>query len=142
MSSTSTPARLAVASAFGLGLALALAGPASADPKGDVFPVDCDNGVTYLVTANGNGDFTPAHDSASTSVLIPVSFGEFSGTITDQNGEVVDSFVDPPRAKGPAKNADVHCTFTITNTFDDPDLGPLTFTGTGSVSGFVTPRGK
>jgi hypothetical protein len=31
------------------------------------------------------------------------------------------------------------CTFTITDSFDDPDLGPLTFTGVGSVTGFITP---
>jgi hypothetical protein len=29
------------------------------------------------MTLNGNGVFTPAHDVATTTVLVPTSFGEF-----------------------------------------------------------------
>jgi hypothetical protein len=134
-----TVAGLAVAATLGT------AGVASADPsKGDVgVPVVCDNGITYAVAVNGNGNFTPAHDMASTTVLVPTSFGEFHGTITDSDGNVIDSFTDPPMTKGNsgahARATTTSCVYTITNTFEDPDLGTLTFTGGGVVTGFVTP---
>jgi hypothetical protein len=132
-------AGLAVAATLGT------ASGASADPsKGDVgIPVVCDNGITYVIAANGNGAFTPAHDMASTTMLIPTSFGEFHGTITDSDGNVIDSFTDPPMTKGNSGNharaTTTSCGYTITDTFEDPDLGTLTFTGEGSVTGFVTP---
>jgi len=137
-------ARSALA-ATGLAMAAALssAGAASADPQGDAIPVACDNGVTYEVVVKGNGAFTPGHDLASTTVLVPTSFGEFHGTVTDSEGNVIDEFVDPPMTKGSSGNqaraTTTSCTFTFTEFFDDPDLGPLTFTGEGSVTGFVTP---
>jgi hypothetical protein len=117
---------------------------ASADPhRGDVVPVVCDNGVTYEVAVNGNGAFTPAHDLASTTILVPTAFGEFRGTVTDSDGNVIDEFVDPPMTKGSSGNharaTTTSCTYTITDSFDDPELGLLTFTGEGSVTGFVTP---
>jgi len=122
---------------------LASAGAASADPPGDPFPVVCDNGVTYEVTLNGNGAFTPAHDLASTTILVPTAFGEFHGTVTDADGNVIDEFVDPPMVKGSSggheRATTTSCTFSITESFEDPELGPLTFTGEGSVTGFVTP---
>ena len=130
---------------MGLAIATSLvgAGAASADPKGESFAVVCDNGITYDVSANGNGAFTPAHDLASTSILVPTAFGEFHGTVTDADGNVIDEFVDPPAAMGSSGNharaTTAACTFTITESFDDPDLGALTFTGTGSVTGFITP---
>jgi hypothetical protein len=130
---------------IGLAVATSLvgAGAASADPKGESFALSCDNGVTYEVTVNGNGAFTPAHDLASTSILVPTAFGEVHGTLTDADGNVIEEFVDPPVAKGSSGNharaTMAECTFTISDTFDDPDLGPLTFTAVGSVTGFVTP---
>jgi hypothetical protein len=120
------------------------ASAASADPKGgDVFPLVCDNGVTYEIAVNGNGEFTPGHNLAGTAMLIPVAFGEFHSTVTDANGNVIDEEVQPPTAKGSsgkhARATTTSCTFTITDTFDDPDLGLLTFTLDASVTGFVTP---
>jgi len=118
------------------------AGAAAADPSGEVVPVVCDNGSTYLVAVNGNGDFTPGHDVASTTILVPTAFGEFHGTVTDSDGNVIDEFVDPAMAKGSSSKqraTTTSCTFTFTDSFEDPDLGMLTFTGTGSVTGFVTP---
>src|SRR5687767_8501399 len=85
--------------AAGLTLAVA-AGPAGADPVQETIPLDCDNGVSYTAVVNGNGDFTPARDADSNSVLIPLAFGDFSGTVTDAQGNVVDSFTDPGIAKG------------------------------------------
>jgi hypothetical protein len=129
----------------GVAIATSLLGAsaASADPKGETFPVVCENGVIYEVTINGNGEFTPAHDSASNSILVPTAFGELFGTITDAGGNVIDEFVDPAASKGSSDSrtraTTTACTFTITDSFDDPDLGPLTFTGVGSVTGFITP---
>lgn len=144
---------------LGLCVALAasipvLAGTAGADPSNakSAFPVPlvCDNGQTYdVVTNSGNSSvqtFSPAHDLNSSSVLIPISFGEFSGTLTNSNGDIVDQFTEPGSTKGRARaagNTPVHCTFTIAETFviTEPggDLPPGTYTvnGTGSVTGFI-----
>jgi hypothetical protein len=55
----------------------------------------------------------------------------------------IDQFTDPPMVKGNSGNlaraTTTSCTFTFTDSFEDPDLGLLTFTGDGSVTGFVTP---
>jgi hypothetical protein len=123
---------------------LALAAPAHADPQGDTFAVVCDNGSTYAVTANGNGAFTPAHDAASTTVLVPTSFGEFHGTVTNaETGELIDTFTEPASMKGKSERpraTSVHCTFSFSGDEFDPDLGiTIHFEGTGTVTGFVTP---
>jgi len=128
---------------LGLATALCLAAPASADPKGPLFQVSCENGVTYWITANGNGAFTPGHDSNSNSILIPTSFTTFHGEITDSTGTVIDSFDDPPAVKGMSgknvRRTTTSCTFVFVEHFTDPELGELTFTGTGGVTGFITP---
>lgn len=135
--------RVRIASALAGGLVLIAApAPASADPNGESLSVACDNGVTYEVVVNGNGDFTPAHDLASTSMLVPTWFGPFHGVVTDSEGTVVDEFTDPAQSKGAStrdRRTSTTCTFAIEETFDDPDLGTLTFTGSGTVAGFVTP---
>ena len=131
---------LALLSGAAVVVALGTPGPATADPKGEVVPLDCDDGTTYLVAVNGNGAFSPGHDTASTATVVPVSFGEFTGMITDEAGNVLETFVDPPVSKGNASLAEVSCTFSFTETFEDPELGTLTFTGSGSVEVFVTPR--
>jgi hypothetical protein len=122
-----------------------ISGPAVADPVNapeiESLPLTCD-GQTYQVVVNGNGAFTPAHDTDSTRMFIPTSFGEFTGTITDAQGEVIDSFTEPPMAKGSstkARSTSVDCTFTFSEDFVDPELGPLHFEGSGEVTGFYTP---
>lgn len=137
MASRRTFARLLVAGGLTLGIAAA---PAIADPKGETFPLVCDDGNTYQVTTNGNGEFTPAHDADSTRTFVPLAFGEFSGTVTDAQGNVVDSFSEPGVAKGQSgKNAKgtINCTFSFSGTEDG-----LTFSASGSVTGYATPRGK
>jgi hypothetical protein len=55
---------------------------------------------------------------------------------------VIDEFTDPAMERGSStkpRATSVNCTFVIVERFDDPDLGPFTFTGTGSVAGFVAP---
>jgi hypothetical protein len=122
-----------------MGVASALcAGTAGADPKsGEVFPLDCDNGETYTVVVKGNGEFTPGHDLDSTTVLVPVSFGEFTGTVTDPDGNVVDTITEPEAAKGEsAEGLEDPVTCTFSTSFEDDGL---TFTFSGSVVGRVTP---
>jgi hypothetical protein len=131
--------RLSVTAAAALGLSALAAAPATADPKGETIPLTC-GGVTYAVAVNGDGDFTPAHDTASTRMFIPVWFGPFHGTVTDASGTVIDEFTDPAMTKGAGKNADLECSYTFHDTFEDPELGTLTFDGSGTVRGFVTPR--
>lgn len=127
----------------GLAVSLAGAGVATADPsRGDTFPLECDNGSTYEVVVTSNGEFSPAHDLLSTSMLIPTAFGEFHVTLTDADGNVIEQETEPPSIKGNAsrqRTSSTTCTFTLSDSFEDPDLGLLTFTVEGSVTGFVTP---
>ena len=123
---------------------IAGAGAASADPtKAQTLALVCDNGHSYTVVVNSSGAWSPAHDVNGTSTLIPLSFGEISGTVTDADGNVVDEFSDPPMVKGSAgkhnRATTASCTFTSDDTFMDPDLGPLHVHVDGSVVGFVTP---
>src|SRR4051812_33687608 len=95
----------------GLGTALAVGAwaavgmtPASADPaKGLPISIACDNGVTYSAVSNGNGAWTPAHDLNSNAMLIPTSFGDVTTTITDSDGNVLDTEVDPAITKSSQK---------------------------------------
>lgn len=132
-----------IATAF----AMSSASTAHADPinpsEGFVFPVVCDNGVTYQAVANGNGAFTPAHDVNSNTILVPTEFGPFHGVITDVDGNVLDEFTDPAMAKGSSTHdraTSTSCTYTIDFTGFDPDSGQVVhFSGSGTVEGFVTP---
>ena len=118
------------------------AGAATADPTNakDTLPIQlaCDNGHTYTVVANGNGQFTPAHDLDSNAVVVPVAFGEVTATLTDPDGNVVDSETDPPVSKGSSAknpNATTNCSFFASAT--DPD--GFTFTLNGTVTALITP---
>ena len=119
----------------------AAATPASADPKkGDVIPLECDNGQSYRVVVNGNGEFTPGHDLDSKANLIPLEFGPFTGTVTNSEGEVVEEINEPGSSKGrSAKNAKnaVTCTVEFSNTEDG-----LTFEGSGTVVVRITPANR
>lgn len=133
---------IATAAALGLAAAVAVAAPAAADPKGQLIPLSCDNGSDYVIAVNGNGDFTPGHDVDSTSVLVPTAFGEFHAVVTDESGAVIDEFSEPGIAKGRStkdRRTSTTCSFAFSDQFMDPDLGLLTFTVSGTVSGFITP---
>ncbi len=72
-------------------------------------------------------------------MLIPLSFGPFTGTATYPDG-TSETFTEPGSSKGRSgKNArgTVNCTFT----FSGADEDGTTFMGSGSVTGYVTPRG-
>ncbi|MFI7060646.1 hypothetical protein ACIBL3_06665 [Kribbella sp. NPDC050124] len=140
--------RMIAVAALGVASVWPMAGIANADPIGSsrtlLVELHCDNGSTYDVVVAGNGLFTPAHDLASSSILVPTSFGEFHGVITDAEGNVVEEFTDPAVFKGSAtkdRATSVTCTFEVEQTFEIPELGVVTLTGDGSVTGFVTPAG-
>jgi hypothetical protein len=133
--------RLLVTGAFALGLVGATGGTAGADPvnakKAQVITeVTCVDGQSFDIVTNGNGAFTAAHDLNSTATIIPFAFGEFSGTLTDPDGNVVDSFTDPPVAKKPAAHHDqLECAFSFSET--DPE--GFTFTGSGTAFVKIVP---
>ncbi len=115
---------------------LGAGGVAAADPMGEAFPVVCDNGVTYQVVVAGNGQFTPAHDVASNSILVPTAFGETTFTVTDPEGNVTTE-TTPPVSKGsasPPLATTTSCTFHVEGSEDG-----FTFVLEGNVTGFVTP---
>ncbi|HYU83655.1 MAG TPA: hypothetical protein VEK80_02525 [Kribbellaceae bacterium] len=132
--------------ALGVASALTLAGTASADPLGSPrsFQIElvCDNGQTYQIVLNGNGEFAVGHDLASNSIVIPTAFGPFHGVLTDDEGNVVDEFTDPAVAKGSStkqRATSTSCTFEVDDTFEIPGIGVVHFHGEGSAVGFVTP---
>jgi hypothetical protein len=138
-----------IAGLAAVGVASAIwSGSATADPKGgDTFTLNCDNGRTYTVaTPKGQGEFTPAFNTEGTGVLVPVSFGNFSGVVRNAQGQIVETFSEPgTQSKGQStkglKNP-VTCTFTFTEVSDgsDPEFpAGYTFTGSGTVVVRITP---
>ena len=132
----------ALASAAILPLAL-LAAPASAEPPQESpETLACENGVTYEIAVNpGNGQWTPAFDTASTRVFIPLEFDGFQGSIylaeDYPDGDPILTFDDPTMVVKPAKAAGLRhldCTFTLVDHELDPDLGEVVFVGTGGVT--------
>ncbi|MDQ1708995.1 MAG: hypothetical protein QOG49_380 [Frankiaceae bacterium] len=123
------------------GAATAAADPVHA-PNSGLATLMCNDGATYTIVTNGNGNFTPGHDVASNSTFVPTAFGPFHGVLTDGAGNVIDEFTDPANTKGSStkpRASSLSCTFTISDTFTDPNLGLVHFSGTGSVIGFKTP---
>ena len=138
--------RLAAVAGLGAASVLGGVGTAVADPgrapNSFEVPLVCDDGASYEVVVNGNGDFGVGHDTASNAMLIPTAFGPFHGVITDAEGNVLDEFTDPPLIKGNAtkdRATSVSCTYVLDDTFTDPEFGELHFQGEGSVVGFSTP---
>jgi hypothetical protein len=121
-------------------VAAVTAATAAADPTGSkkssLVTIQCGT-TTYQAVVNGNGAWSPAHDLASNSILIPIAFGEQNGVFTDPSG-TPHPFTDPPRAKGsssPNGAPLIDCTFHIEQSF--PDGASIVVDG--SVTGFVTP---
>ena len=143
MRTTNAFIRLGLAATTGIVLAGMSMSAAAADPTGapssTVIHLTC-GGEEFQAVVNGNGAWGPAHDLGSNTVLVPVSFGEAHFTLTNANGDVLDESTDPPRVKGAGRHADLDCTYVGSGTFEDPELGVLTFTFSGDVSGFTTPR--
>jgi len=112
----------------------ALAAPVEA-PNAETIALDCGEAGTVDVVTNGNGEWTPGHLLDGNGVLVPLSFGEFTGVVRDAEGNVIDEFTEPATSKGRARargRERVTCTFTLTFTEDG-----ITATVTGSVTGFM-----
>jgi hypothetical protein len=122
-----------------VGLAGVVAGSAAADPSGakNSAPVTVVCGATtYHAVANGNGEWSPAHDLNSNSVLIPVAFGVETDVFTPVGGPSQVTF-SAARAKGSASpngHPPINCSYTV-GPFVFPDG---TFVAFGTVTGFVT----
>jgi hypothetical protein len=123
-------------------LAITTLGPAQADPTHakNALPlqISCDNGNDYNAVANGSGAWTPAHDTDSSAVLIPLAFGPVTFTLYDPDGNIVDQETDPAIAKAASthnRHATIHCSFFGSATAPDGSM----FTISGDVTGFVTP---
>jgi hypothetical protein len=133
--------RAVLSSVLTVGLVALVGSAAHADPKhGMTLPLVC-GGHTYLVAVNGNGQFSPAHDTASTLVFVPHYFGPFTSVIRNAQGVVVDTSTDPAVTQGSGKQKnDVSCTYSFTQVSDgsDPTFpAGWTFSGSGSVTGQV-----
>jgi hypothetical protein len=114
---------------------LALAQGALADPtnaKNAFFvPATCDNGQSYQVVTNGNGEFTPAHVLGSTSMFIPEAFNltfEFTPT-----GGPTESETDTSAKRN------VHGHVTTCSIDFRQEVPEGSFHLFGTVTGFFTP---
>jgi hypothetical protein len=126
---------LSVFALAGVSAGAALADPGNA-PKSAPITIICGNTI-YDAVANGNGNWTPAHDLNSTSVLIPVAFGVERDVFTDPSGNQTISF-SPPRTKGSANPHGaplINCSYHLALSFPDGS----SFVADGTVTGFVTP---
>jgi hypothetical protein len=104
----------------------AVGGAAAADPTAMSLELVSDNGKTYSVTVNiGSGALTPAFDAESNSVLVPVTFGAFSGTLFDDQ-ETRSSLHRAGGDQGRLREepqGPVTCSFTIDEVSDGSDPG-------------------
>ena len=134
----------AALAAAGLVVAATLggAGAASADPKGQPATITCDNGRSYEAVLFSNGVWSPALDTAGTSVLIPLIIGPSHVVETDAEGNVIAEFDDPQVVvKGRAANKQHATTTSCTFVIEGPNFVGGTFHIDGSVVVFVTPVG-
>ena len=116
---------------FGVGVASAA--PSNA-PKSETFMLECENGESYPIVVNGNGDFTPGHiTDGNGGVVVPVAF---TIEVTDPTGEVIfnDDVAKPGKMNGLTGDL-IACTFE--DTFEDEGG---TFTLVGNATVFLTPR--
>jgi len=88
-----------------------------------------------VVSVNGNGEFTPAHVIASTSVFVPTAF-DLTFSFTPPGG-TTQSDTDTSAKQNQGK-ATVTCAIPgALNTFTGPDGAVFSISGT--VTGFFTP---
>jgi hypothetical protein len=118
---------------------LGSAGAANADPRnGAPVTITCDNGSTYEAVLFSNGEWSPALDTGSNAVLVPLSIGPSEGAVTDPEGNVIEPIDEPISVKGNAPQGQANttsCTFLIDRTDDEG----FTLHIEGSVVGLVTP---
>jgi len=103
-------------------------------PNAETFDLACDNGETYTLVVNGNGDYTPGHIiSGDGRNLIPVAF---TFEATDANGDVLFSESIAKKGQMQGLTGDLFtCTFSETFVEDGQ-----TNTFVVTVTVFVVPR--
>src|SRR5262245_40066178 len=116
-------------------VALAVAHGAAADPTNAktslAIPATCDNGQSYVVSVNGNGEFTPAHVIGSSSVFIPQAF-DLTFSFTPRGGPT-ESETDT------SSKPNVHGNLTTCTIAFSQETPEGTFGLDGTVTGFFTP---
>jgi hypothetical protein len=127
--------RLAITFAVAACALLALTQSALADPLNAksalVIPATCDDGNSYTVAVNGEGEFTPAHVVGSTAVFIPQAFDlTFEFTPTEGTPESETDTSAKPHVHGDLT------TCSIDFTQSEPEGSFHLF---GTVTGFFTP---
>lgn len=136
-------ARAMTVAGLSAGLAVPGLGTAWAQPsKAETFQLTCGD-TTYTVWGNGQGEWTPVHDTSGHITFVPHQFINFSGTVYDLQGNVYQEFSDEfvqTQGSGKQKN-DVRCTYTFDDVSDgtDPEEPPAgyRFVGGGDVTGQV-----
>jgi hypothetical protein len=135
------------AACLAAGTPTALAAP----PEPETFTLVCDDGQTIEIEVNGNGEFTPGRIVGSTSVLVPVSFGNFYFRAESPTGELLAEGEFPGSAKGGGNVAQrnprpmVTCVFEETEVLEEYDeefdlpAGTIVTFG-GSVTGMISGR--
>jgi hypothetical protein len=118
--------------AFAVAASAASADPTNA-PKGGLIHANC-SGQDVIVAVNGNGEFTPAHNLADTSVFIPTAL-DITFTFTPPGGSPQPE-TDTSAKKAPIRNT-ITCTVPLQTVFSGPQG---TATIEGEVTGFWTPR--
>ncbi len=136
--------RMLVSLGLVLMLTTAAVGTVGADPvnakNATVIPVTCGTSM-FMLAVNGRGDFTPGHIIGTTGNIIPQAF-TFTLTISDAQGNVIDSDTETVAKGGQRRGLqDSLTTCTFGQSFTDPDTG-MTFTFSGTVTTFITPRGR
>lgn len=140
---------LATGIALGSALALGVATPAAADPPtgpGEISStLACSDGATYVITlTKANGTWTPAFDSGSQQVFIPIAFDGFEAAAYDvETGELLFAFSDDEVTvkNAPHRGHEVlDCTFSQTSLSpDDSEFGTaVLFEVSGGVTVMVT----
>jgi hypothetical protein len=130
--------RLFIVAACVVFVAAVIAPGAGADPtsaKNATHLYAMCSGQKVNVVVIGNGEFTPAHDLASTSVFIPTAF-DTTFTFTPSGGGEPSSETDTSAKSAPLADT-VTCDIPLQTIFSGPE-GTGTIQGT--VTGFFTPR--
>jgi hypothetical protein len=87
-------------------------------PNGELVPLVCDSGIgSITVSVNGNGDFTPGHDTTSTQVGVPYAF-RFETSFTPTGGDTVTE-VEVITKHAPKNGRLATCTFQLEEQSDE-----------------------
>ncbi len=130
--------RMLVSLGLVLMLTTAAVGTVGADPvnakNATVIPVTCGTSM-FMLAVNGRGDFTPEHIIGTTGNIIPQAF---TFIISDEGGTVI---ATETITKGGQRRGlqDSLTTCTFSQTFTE---GGMTFAVSGTVTAFITPRGR